>query len=169
MKSLKRIFPLDKNYILKEAQLNLEEELLLFMVETVKKYYLLRHNPLDLEDDPVLKIKNTKTYDLSIFEDFYQNLCIIYRYQNPDNQLEMIFDGRSHLETFGQEWRDEFQTWIKQFCYCDNFLKAVLEAAIFRPGDNQSFLIFNRLRNFIFRFFEIKIYKYKGIKNLSIA
>ena len=72
-KKLKRLFPYDKNYILKEAQRESKSALLREMVESVKKAYLIRHNPLGLEDDPILKIKNCKKYDLNLFEEFYNH------------------------------------------------------------------------------------------------
>ena len=54
---IQKFFPLDKNYILETAQVIQMDVLLYELSETVKKYYLQRHNPMGLIDDTVLKIK----------------------------------------------------------------------------------------------------------------
>ena len=58
------LFPLDKNYILKEAQADTQNELLANLVAVIKETYLTLFNPLDLEDDTIKEIKNCKLFEL---------------------------------------------------------------------------------------------------------
>ena len=55
---LRKFFPRDKNYILEEAQLSLENSLLTYLVDFVKVEYLLQNNPLGIVDDTFLKIQD---------------------------------------------------------------------------------------------------------------
>ncbi len=164
-----KLFKHDRNYILKEAQYVLQKHLLKQMINQVKNYYLKHYNPLGLEDDTVLKIKNTKKYNLELFYEFYRYISAVYRFQNIDNQLELIFDGKSHFEKFSEEWEDSFGRWIQEFCKHECFIKAVLEAAVFYEADRKGFLAFNRLKNFVTNHFEIRIYKRKGLVPMRVA
>ena len=164
----KKLFKYDKNYILKEAQSSLKDELLLEMVKKVKTHYITYHNPLGLEDDTIIKIKSCQTYLTTDFEDFYYSIAGIYRFKYSDNQLEMIFDGKDHLQKYKEEWKLAFFRWIREFLKYNNFIKAVLEAAIFCP-DQKSLGIHNRMKYFLINFFGIKVYKYKGIVELKVA
>jgi len=164
-----KLFKYDKNYLLKEAQQNSRELLLKLMINRVKNYYLTYHNPLGLIDSAVLKIKNSRKYNLQNFEFFYNFLCGIYRYQNPDNQLEINFDGRSHLDIYSDQWIETFHQWIDEFVKHENFIKAVLEATVFFNGSQREVLAHNRMKYFLTNHFEIKLYKYKGLVAMKIA
>lgn len=163
-----KLFPLDKNYILKEAQLSAKQYLLNRLVQEVKSSYLLFCNPLGLEDDTVLKIKNYKTFDTSHLEELYENLAGIYRYKFGSNQLEFLFDGKDHFEKYQEEWSEMFMEWVKNFCKEENFLKAILEVTIFYPKGRKALLAGNRLKAFIAQHLYIKVYKYKGIVPLKV-
>jgi len=164
-----KLFKYDKNYILKEVQREMYENLLNKMAAYVKNYYLKRYNPLGLEDDAVLKIKRTKRYPLHLFSEFYWRLAAVYRYQKNSNQLELLFDGKSHHEKYGEEWSEAFLDWIKMFCREESFIKAVLETAIFYVEDRKGFMSFNRLNNFLATFFDVKITRKKGLIDLKAA
>ena len=127
---IQKLFPLDKNYILKEAQLITKQSLLETLVKEVKKCYLFQCNPLGLVDDTVLKITRTDEYSLLLLEDFYEHLAGIYRFKFGANQLEFLFDGRTHFEKYQEDWTAAFIQWVALFCKEENFLKAVLEATI---------------------------------------
>lgn len=163
-----KFFPLDKNYILKEAQETTKEQLLSDLVEKVRYTYLSLHNPLGLEDDPILKIKKYQLHNTEQLENFYQALAGIYRFKFGNNQLELLFDGRSHYEKYQDEWREMFGLWTKSFCLHENFLKAVLEATVFLE-DSNNVLIENRMKTFITRYFELKISKQRGLPAFRIA
>jgi hypothetical protein len=165
-----KYFPLDKNYILKEAQKAGQKTLLLALVEKVKVHYLTFYNPLGLEDDPILKIKNYKPAINQSLETFYHNLAGIYRYKFGNNQLEFIFDGRSHFEKYSDDWAEMFETWTNEFCRHENFLKAILEATVFASEvSNLNFIPENRMKAFVTRYFEIKITKQRGLPVFKIA
>lgn len=166
---LQKLFPLDKNYILKEAQSASEEELLIKLVKEVKSSYLHYCNPLGLEDDTVLKIKNYEKINTSRLREFYEHLAGIYRYKFGSNQLEFLFDGRDHFEKYQEEWSEAFMEWVKGFCKEENFLKAILEVTIFYPEGRKALLAGNRLKIYISQQLYIKVYKYKGIVPLKIS
>ena len=164
----KKLFKYDKNYILKEAQSSLKDELLLDMVNKVKKHYLIHHNPLNLEDDTIMKIKSCQLYSIDDFDDFYYSIAGIYRFRYGDNQLEILFDGTDHFQNYQDQWKAAFNAWIKEFLKYNNFIKAVLEAAIF-SSDQRCIGIHNRMKYFLINFFGVKVYKYKGIVELNVA
>lgn len=165
----RKFFPFDKNYLLEQAQLEAKDMLLLALVETVKDIYLSRYNPLGLMDRSVEKIIGTNNYHLVEISELYDEMAGIYRYKYSSNQLELLFDGKDHLEKYQEDWENAFKAWVVDFSKSKNFLKAVLEATIFYPEEAQGQRAFSRLRNFIADQFGLKIYKYKGIIPMKIA
>jgi hypothetical protein len=165
----RRFFPFDKNYLLENAQMELKDSLLNQMVEIVKDIYLLRYNPLGLKDKSIEKILSTTTYNLEELSIFYDELAGFYRYKYSSNQLELLFDGRDHHEKYQDDWSETLKKWIVEFSKSKNFLKAILETAIFHPDNKQSQRAYSRLKNYISDRFGIKIYKHKGIVPMKIA
>lgn len=165
----RKFFPFDKNYLLEQAQLEIKADLLNQLVQMVKEIYLLRYNPLGLMDASVEKIVNTKEFHLEELAELYEEMAGVYRYKFSSNQLELLFDGRDHLDKYKDDWKLAFTNWVIEFSKSKNFLKAVLETAIFYPKDRQSQLAYSRLKNFISEQFGVKIYKYKGIVPMKIA
>lgn len=53
-----RLFVLDKNYILKQAQRDAQRELLVEMLEEIKASYFEQYNPLQLMDATSEKLHN---------------------------------------------------------------------------------------------------------------
>jgi hypothetical protein len=164
---LRKYFPFDKNYILKEAQLQLESELLLHLVEACKQTYLIRCNPLGLIDTSIEKILAHKGRDFSLLQEFYYDLAAIYRYQYGDNQLELLFDGTDHFTKFSNDWREAFRHWLHQFLKSEHFLKAILEATVFYPADRKAHLAANRLKSYYAQHFDLKVYKHRGIMRVA--
>lgn len=161
---LRKFFPLDKNYILEEAQLSLETPLLQYLVDFVKVEYLLRHNPLGILDDMAMRIQQHKGDRYIHLHEFYINLMGIFRYQfYHDNQLEFIFDGRNDFVKYQQEWTDQFKAWTKEFCRHRNFLRAVLDLTVFYPEDSPVLLVDGRMKAFLTQYFGIRIHPQKGI------
>lgn len=165
----RKFFPFDKNYLLEQAQLEVKQQLLNELVQMVKEIYLLRYNPLGLIDTSIEKILKTKDYHLDDLAVLYEEMAGVYRYKHSSNQLELLFDGRDHLDKYKDDWSKAFVSWICEFSKSKNFLKAVLETAIFFPEDKQSQLAYSRLKNFISEQFGLKIYKYRGIVPMKIA
>lgn len=169
-----KFFPLDKNYLLEEAQLLLQDKLLYHLFDEVKKAYEFQRNPLGLEDSFSLQIQNYKLLNLQPLEVFYQNLAGVYRYKWGDSQLEFVWDGRDHTEKYQQEWALFFNDSIRKFCQQELFVQAVLDATVFflnneDGSEKQLSLAENRMNTFMLQHFEVKIHKSKGIVNLKVA
>src|SRR5690606_22891344 len=103
-----KLFPLDKNYILRQAQFVLEEQLMDQMICELKRSYTCLYNPLQLMDQTYSKILDTFEFPTERVRLIYRQLCGIYRFKNKDNQLELLFDGRSHFDKFTEEWGTGF-------------------------------------------------------------
>jgi hypothetical protein len=162
---LRKFFPLDKNYILEEAQLSLKTSLLQHLVDFVKVEYLLRYNPLGIADEMAVKIKSHDSHDYRHLEDFYMTLMGIFRFTHyHDNQLTFLFDGGDDFEKYKREWSAQFRQWTKAFCKHQQFLRAVLDLTVFYPADSPLLMVDNRMNSFITQYFEIKIHPQKGIQ-----
>jgi hypothetical protein len=160
---------LDKNYLLEEAQLSLQEVLLSSLVEKVKLAFEQRHNPLGLQDAFCLKVKNYKSHNLKPLYNFYQNISAVYRFKYSDNQLEFVWDGREHLAKYNEEWITSFNQWIEEFCKQELFVQAVLDLTVFLPQNRHADLAENRMNNFMLRQFEVKLHKTKGLVAMKVA
>lgn len=167
---LRKFFPRDKNYILEEAQLALEENLLQYLVDFVKVTYLMRNNPLGLADDASLRIQRHEGKDYALLHEFYLNLAGVFRFTYyADNQLEFLFDGGEDHIKYSDEWSGKFKAWTKLFCQHDNFVQAVLELTVFYPDDYTPQMAGLRLSAFITRYFEVRIDPSKGITRKIVA
>jgi len=166
---IRKYFPLDKNYILEEAQSASKRKLLLFLVEKVKENYLSQYNPLGLLDDTVVKLNNYQKPNWKNLSDFYFRLAAIYRYKYGENQLKFLFDGSTHVSKYQEEWCNAFKQWIPVFYQSPYFTKAVLELTILNARSQKLHLFDDRLTYFMTNFFELKIYKYRGIMELKAA
>ncbi len=165
----RKLFPDDKNYILKSVQSSNKEELLIELVTFVKKYYLRHYNPLGLIDDIILKIKNSKPFPFEPFEEFYFDLATIYRFKYGEVQLQFLFDGRSHYEKYAADWEEYFMQNIHSFCSNRFFIRAVLDIGVFHTQDRVAQLAGRRLKYFLNEFFELKVYKYRGIQFMKAS
>lgn len=163
------IFPQDKNYILKEAQENTKTQLLNFLSETVRNTYLDKYNPLGLEDDTIIAIRNCKHPQVSNLESFYYELAAVYRYKIGSNQLEFIFSGKSHYDKYIDDWREAFEIWTEDFMDSPYFIRAVIQMTILGPNDRSASLAANRLKVYLSQYFNLKIYKYRGIMPTKAA
>ena len=161
---LRKFFPLDKNYVLEEAQLSLESSLLDYLVDYVKVQYMLQYNSLGLVDETVQRIERHESKDFTKLHDLYINLMGIFRFRNyHDNQLQFGFDGREPFEKYSDEWTVEFKKWTRELCQHKNFIWGVLELTVFFPHEDEAQFIGNRLNVFVTQFFELKIHPQKGI------
>ena len=161
---LRKFFPLDKNYVLEEAQLSLEKSLLEYLVDYVKVQYLLQYNSLGLVDATVERIKAHESNDLSRLHDLYVDMMGIFRFKYyHDNQLVFDFDGSDPFQKYSEEWTDQFKKWVSKLCQQKNFLWGVLELTVFYPQEDEANFIGDRLQTFISQFFELKIHPQKGI------
>lgn len=167
---IRKFFPLDKNYVLEQAQLSLQPHLLDYLVDFVKVQYMLQYNPLGIVDETVQRIESHVSEDNTLLNDLYLNLMGIFRFRNyHDNQLEFVFDGRDPFEKYSEEWQIEFKKWARELCQHKNFIWGVLELTVFYPQDDEANFIGNRLNAFVTQFFELKIHPQKGILKKNIA
>lgn len=167
---LRKFFPLDKNYVLEEAQLSLESSLLDYLVDYVKVQYMLQYNSLGLVDETVQRIEAHDSKDFSKLNELYLTLMGIFRFKHyHDNQLEFIFDGREPFDRYCEEWSVEFKKWARELCQQKNFIWGVLELTVFYPKEAEAQFIGNRITVFVSQFFEVRIHPQKGILKKSVA
>ena len=162
-----RLFLLDKNYILKQAQQDLRLELQALLVDKIKEGYYALYNPLRLSDDTTELIEAFRPIHFTLFDELYDVLCGIYRYKIGDNQLEFLFDGRSHYEMYLSDWKGAFIDYVDQLCTRQNFIIAGLELSVYYDPEKRSELAQNRMKLCIFNHFGLKLYKYKGIQKME--
>jgi hypothetical protein len=161
---VRKFFPLDKNYVLEQAQLSLEGYLLEYLVDYVKVQYMLQHNPLGLVDETIERIQQHHSKDYGKLHEFYLTLAGIFRYTYyHDNQLTFIFSGEDPYQRYCCEWAEEFRKWTRNFCQQKNFIMGVLELTVFYPQDEEARFIGERLTIFASQQFELKIHPQKGI------
>jgi hypothetical protein len=151
---VRKFFPLDKNYLLEQAQLELEDFLLKGLIETVKEEYELRNNPLGLKDSYTSRIRDYQLTGAGPLKTFYHNLAGVYRYKFGDNQLTFMWDGTDQLERYRTEWRAFFTKQITAFCKDELFIRAIFDLTVF---NNYSQLAENRMNNFMLQTFEVKL------------
>ncbi|GHM99887.1 hypothetical protein WSM22_13770 [Cytophagales bacterium WSM2-2] len=169
MTLVRKFFPLDKNYLLEEAQLRLQESLLAQLVEKVKLAFAQKNNPLGLQDAFSRKVSGYECQDLKPLHNFYQNISAVYRFKNSDNQLEFAWDGREHMDRYLEEWTSAFDSWIDEFCRQELFVQAVLDLTVFLPENRHADLAENRMNNFMLRQFGVKLHKTKGLVAMKVA
>ena len=171
---LRKFFPLDKNYLLEEAQLQLREELLRYLIEKVKDSFELRHNPLGLVDSFSLQIRKYQTSSVESLNRFYEGLAAVYRLKCGDNQLEFIWDGRDHLEKYKTDWIAFFKESTDRFCKQELFVQAVLDLTVFQTSSQEDntkhlHLAENRMTHFMAQEFQVKFLKNRGTIRLEVA
>jgi hypothetical protein len=167
---LRKFFPRDKNYILENVQLAMKESLLQYMVDFVKVEYLLKCNPLGLDDDTSRKVRQHEITNVVQLKEFYVVLSGVYRFlYYGDNQLTFIFDGRDDELKYEEEWSSTFRKWVKEFCRHENFITAVLELTVFYPEDYTPQMAGLRMSAFITKAFEVKLDPQKGLVRVKVA
>jgi hypothetical protein len=166
---IRKFFPLDKNYLLEEAQLSLQDALLAQLVDQVKAEFQQRTNPLGLLDEFSSKIKDYQCHNLKPLYSFYQNMAAVYRFKYSDNQLEFVWDGRDHQEKYKADWAKSFTEWISEFCKQELFVQAVLDLTVFLPDNRHADLVENRMNNFMLRQFGVRLHKTKGLAAMKVA
>ncbi len=166
---IQKYFPFDKNYLLEKAQLSIEKESVIYLINHCKEYYLQTNNPLGLVDDTVAQIQEHETVYKKDLREFYRQLCGIYRYRHGDNQLELLFDGSDHLAKYEADWRNTYRQWLNELVTSPLFVRAILELSVFHPGGRKGQLATNRLKIYIEQHFGIKFYRYRGIVESEAA
>ncbi|MFH6985497.1 hypothetical protein [Marinoscillum sp. 108] len=158
-----KYFDQDKNSILRAAQGFVEPQLLQRWVEIAFDSYMALENPMGLVDDFILRLKSIEKYDTSLLEELYEILAAIYRYEKGNNQLEIIWDGRSHYEVYAENWSESFEKWVQYFCTQPEIYRAILKACILQQGTNTKFLYYG-MRKTILGHFNLRITRNKTLK-----
>ncbi|MFM8739580.1 MAG: hypothetical protein ACKOC0_05180 [Cytophagales bacterium] len=166
---LRKFFPLDKNYLLEEAQLLLKDQLLYHLFDSVKQAYEQQQNPLGLQDNFSLQIKKYKLLNLKPLEEFYFQLAGVYRFKWGDNQLEFVWDGRDHMQKYKEDWSKFFHNSIERFCQQELFVRAVLDVTVFLPDQHLLSGMTMRMHQFMMQQFHVKLHKSKGLVNMKVA
>lgn len=166
---IQKLFPLDKNYLLRQAQSVLEDQLMEMMVFELKKSYTQLYNPLMLMDETFEKILDTHVYPKDRLQVIYRQLCGIYRFKNGDNQLELLFDGRSHVDKFKEDWVSQFTKWCQELGMHEQYVKTMLRMTILFDSDSRAEWSENHCKAFINQYFDLKIVKRNGELKLKIA
>ena len=164
-----KLFPADKNYILKEAQAGLKDKLIEKTAFRVLEAYQAHYNPLGLVDEFIVVLENYRFESNPVLEGLYYDLAGYYRFQNADNQLELLFDGDSHYKKFSKEWEEAYLNWIDELFTSYNFIKTLIGATVFYPGPQAEILLQSRIGSYLNKHFKLKIYKHKGIQEISAA
>ena len=147
-----KYFKQDKNQILRAAQGFVEPQLLNEWIEIAKKKYLRYENPLGLMDDLIIKIHQEKNYQTDFLNELYELLSVIYRYTSDDNQLEFIWDGRSHYEVYAENWSDKFHEWINELSEKPEVYRGILKACILKQDLNYRFHFYGIRRTILNHF-----------------
>ena len=136
-----KFFTQDKNYLLKTVQAFSKEYLLNQWLQAILRAYNLQHNPMGLEDDFTLELKQKISAAKPLIEDSYDLLAAIYRYDYGDNQLAFQWDGRTHMEVYDNDWKEMFAKWTQQLSMIKEIQRPILRFAV---SDNQTNVQFLR-------------------------
>lgn len=151
-----KYFPQDKNYLLKSVQAFSKESLLNDWLQQILTSYNLQHNPMGLEDDFILELKKKVSFSKELLEDNYDILAAIYRHDHADNQLEIMWDGRSHMEAYDADWKAMYIQWIEKLSIVKDIQRPVVKFAVSEGGINHTFLK-QSIRRAILSYFELRM------------
>lgn len=166
---IQKLFPLDKNYILRQAQSVLEEELIDRMVFELKRSYTSLYNPLQLMDETYAQILDSFEFPRDRVRLIYRQLSGIYRYKHGDNQLEMLFDGRTHLEKFQEDWSAALVVYVRELGIYEQYVKTMLRMTILFDTESRAEWAENHCKAFINQYFELKVVKRQGELRLKVG
>lgn len=158
-----KYFHQDKNTILRAAQGFVEPQLLNRWVKIALDCYMSMENPMGLVDDFIMRLKSVETYDTDFLAELYEILSAIYRLKKGNNQLEFIWDGRSHYEVYAENWSEWFDEYVYQLCIQPEVYRGILKACILQEGTNTKFLYYG-IRKSMLAQFNLKITRNKNLK-----
>lgn len=166
---IQKLFPLDKNYILRQAQSVLEEEMIDRMIFELKRSYTFLYNPLRLMDQTYAQILDTYDFPRERARLIYRQLCGIYRYKHGDNQLELLFDGRTHFEKFQEDWSDALVAYVQELGIHEQYVKTMLRMTLLIDTETRAEWAENHCKAFINQHFELKVVKRQGELRLKVG
>lgn len=166
---IQKLFPLDKNYILRQAQSVMEEVLLDRMVAELKASYTQVYNPLQLMDETYRSILEREAFPRERVQVIYRQLCGVYRYRHGENQLELLFDGRTHMEKFQEDWSEALVGYVQQLGQHEPYVKTMLRMTLLFDTDSRAEWAENHCKAFINQFFDLKVIKRQGELRLKVS
>ncbi|GJM62101.1 MULTISPECIES: hypothetical protein [Persicobacter] len=158
---MQKYFPSDFNFPLWNMQQQCQESLILELVRFTRAFYYQQSNPLGLVDDTIASLQDCQQYHVEGLSEIYQLMAAIYRFQNTDNQLEFIFDGRSLEEKLQDDWKEAFHKMLFDLNLKTSFTRIILDYCILNKGKNAAAL--STLKSTVLSFFKIKWSKKTGI------
>lgn len=158
-----KYFDQDKNSILRAAQGFVEPQLLNSWVKIAFDTYMQLENPMGLMDDFIVKLKSIESYNTAFLQEIYEILAAIYRLKKGNNQLEFIWDGRSHYEVYAENWSEWFEEHVKHFCLQPEVYRAIIKACILQEDVNHKFLFYG-IRRLVLGHYNLKMSRNKHLK-----
>jgi hypothetical protein len=156
-----KYFDQDKNTILRAAQGFVETQLIQHWILCAIESYNSLENPLGLEDDFILRLKAIDTFNERFLEEPYELFSAVYRFKKGNNQLEFIWDGRSHYEVYAEQWKEAFEDYCRELCARKEIYRAILKACVLQDeGVNHKFLFYS-IRRIILSHFQVDINRKK--------
>ncbi len=163
-----KYFSADKNYLLKTVQAFGKDKLQEVWTQNALEGFMVCENPLGLEDSFTLQIRQEIRKGTVILEEGYELLAAIYRFRYGSNQLAFLWDGRTHMEFYDEEWRETFNVWTKRISTKPEVYRAVIKAAVADADMNTDFLKAS-IRRTILKEFKIKLSRAQRIEHLSVS
>lgn len=151
-----KYFTQDKNYLLKTVQAFSKEFLLKQWMEEILSAYNQMHNPMGLEDDFTIELREKIHSGVSLIEESYDILAAVYRYDYDDNQLSFQWDGRTHMEVYDADWKAMFKHWTEQLSQIKEIQRPILRFAVSDNQTNTDFLK-QSIRRGILGYFKIRL------------
>ena len=139
------------------------------MIIELKKSYTFLFNPLQIMDQTYSKIINSKEFPLDRLRLIYRQLCGIYRFRNGNNQLELLFDGRTHFEKFQEDWKVALMDYLTQLGQHEQYVKTMLRMTLLYDTETRAEWAENNCKSFINQFFDLKIIKRQGELRLKVS
>jgi len=157
-----KLFPLDKNYILQQAQLAMEKEMMALITDELKQSFICLFNPLQLQDDTYLQIIRHQDFPETHLSIIYRQLAGIYRFRYGSNQLEILFDGKTHFEKYQEDWALCLKKWVFKLGHQEAYVKAMLRITLLYDSPSRAHFAENRCKSIINDYFGLSIVKRKG-------
>jgi len=136
-----KYFPQDKNYLLKSVQAFSKEALLDHWLQGILQAYTYQHNPMGLVDDFILELQEKIGSAKVLLAENYDVLAAIYRHNHSDNQLEIMWDGRSHMEAYDSDWKGMYRLWTQELSHIKEIQRPIIKFAVSEDGVNHQFLL----------------------------
>ena len=157
-----KYFDQDKNHLLKTVQAFGKDFLIKDWLQFLYEGYQINENPMGLEDAFTLQLRDQIQSGQQLLEEPYDILSAIYRLKHGDNQLMFMWDGRTHMEFYDEEWRKTFHEWTKKLSQKREIYRCIIKMVIASENVNTDFLVAT-IRKGILDHFDIKLTRSRKI------